>query len=90
MSNEIIVEVLTTNTHAAKEYRGKTYAKQNAAIYNGGDHPTPFEVNVEVGHEYPPGQYTIDPRSIITDEMRNLKFKSLKLLPLGGNSGKAK
>lgn len=90
MTNEIIVEVRTTATHAEKEYKGKRYAKQNAAIYNGGDYPTPFEVNVVVGSEYPPGQYTLDPRSIVTDEMRNLKFKGVKLLPLGGSSAKTK
>lgn len=90
MSNEVRIEIRSTNLLDEKEFAGnkKTYGRQNAAIFNGGDYPTPFKVNVEKGHEYAPGEYTIDPRSYIADEMGNLKLKSLKLLPLAGSSAK--
>lgn len=92
MSNAIRVEVRTTNLVDVKQFDGnkKTYGWQNAAIYNGGDYPAPFRVNVEEGHEYPPGDYTLDPRSYRVDEMGNLKLKSVKLLPLGGTSATKK
>jgi hypothetical protein len=86
MSNEIVIEVRSTKTDRQRGFRDKQYADQGAAIYNGGDYPLPIKVNVEVGHEYQPGQYTIDPRSFTCDEHGNLKVKSLRLLPLGGSS----
>lgn len=91
MSNEIRVVVKSKDTGSyVKEYKGKSYAYQNAAIFNGGDFPLPFQVNVEVGKEYDPGEYTIDPRSIRVDERQNLVFKGVKLLPLGGGSAPRK
>lgn len=84
--NTIRIEIRSKRTDRSREYKGKTYAEQQAAIYNGGDYPTPFKVNVEVGHEYEPGEYTIDPRSFTVDEFGNLKVKGLRLLPLGGKS----
>lgn len=86
MSNEIIIEVRSTELSRVKEYNRKMYGTQHAAIYNGSDFPLPINVNVEQGHEYPKGRYTIDPRSFTRDEMGNLKIKGLKLLPLGGTS----
>lgn len=88
MSNEIIVEVRTTQLDRVEAWKGKHYGEQGAAIYNGGDYPMPIKVRVEQGHEYQPGQYTIDPRSYTRDDMGNLKIKGLKLLPLAGSSGK--
>lgn len=89
--NIIRVEVRSKNTDRAREYKGKTYAEQQAAIYTGGDYPMPFKVNVEVGHEYEPGEYTIDPRCFTTDQYGNLVVKAVRLLPIGGASvGKAK
>lgn len=82
--NSVRIEIRSKNTDRARDYKGKTYAEQQAAIYNGGDYPTPFKVNVERGHEYEPGDYTIDPRSYTADEFGNLKLKGLRLLPLGG------
>lgn len=84
--NAIRVEIRSKNTDRARDYKGKTYAEQQAAIYNGGDYPTPFKVNVEKGHEYEPGDYTIDPRSFTTDQYGNLAVKALRLLPIGGSS----
>jgi len=88
--NSIRISVASKNTDRSREYKGKTYAEQSAAIYNGGDFPKPFKVNVEAGHEYEPGDYTIDPRSFVVDEFGNLKVKGLRLLPLGGSSAAAK
>jgi hypothetical protein len=92
MSIHIRVTVLSKVLHDAKVFaqNGKTYGRQNAAIFNGGDFPVPFNVNVEAGHEYEPGEYTIAPSSYRVDEMGNLKLKSTKLLPLGGSSAPKK
>lgn len=84
--NQAIIEVRSTELTRVKEYNRKMYGTQHAAINNGGDFPLPINVNVEQGHEYPPGQYVIDPRSFTRDDMGNLKIKGLKLLPLGGTS----
>ena len=92
MGNEIRVVVQSIELANEKVFagNGKTYGSQYAAIFTGGPFPVPFKVNVEKGHEYPPGDYTIAPGSFITDEMGNLKLKSIKLLPLGGSSASAK
>lgn len=86
------VEIRSTNLTDTKKFdgNGKTYGWQSAAIFNGGDYPTPFRVNVEAGHEYQPGDYTIAPASYKVDEMGNLKLKSTKLLPIGGTSAQIK
>ncbi|MEH6416212.1 single-stranded DNA-binding protein [Pseudomonas sp. CGJS7] len=86
MANEIIIEVRSTQLDRLRPYNNKHYGEQGCAIFNGGDYPLPIKVNVEQGHEYPPGQYTIDPRSFTRDDMGNLKIKGLRLLPLGGSS----
>lgn len=90
MSNDLLVRVViqSTTLQDVKEFEGnkKTYGWQSAGIFNGGDFPLPFRVNVEKGHEYPPGEYVISPRSFIADNMGNLKLKSIKLLPISGSS----
>lgn len=88
MSNAIRCVVQSTNLTNVKKFdgNGKFYGTQSAAIFNGGDFPMPFGVNVEQGNEYAPGEYTIDPRSFQRDGMGNLKLQKLKLLPLGGSS----
>lgn len=87
-STSVRVEIRSKSLTDVKEFSGnkKTYGWQSAAIFNGGDYPAPFRVNVEVGHEYEPGEYTIAPSSYRVDEMGNLKLKSTKLLPLGGST----
>lgn len=82
--NTIRVEVRSKNLDRVRLYQGKNYGEQSAAIFNGGDYPLPFKVNVEQGREYDPGEYTIDPRSFVTDAMGNLQLKRVRLLPLGG------
>jgi hypothetical protein len=86
--NVIRVLVVSTALTNVKQFdqNKKFYGTQQAAIFNGGDFPMPFGVNVEQDHEYPPGDYTLDPKSFQRDERGNLKLKSLKLLPLGGSS----
>jgi hypothetical protein len=84
--NVVRVVVADTNLSRTKEFKGKTYGTQAAAIYNGGSFPMPFGVNVAQGGEYAPGEYTICPTSFQRDDFGNLKLKSVKLLPLGGSS----
>lgn len=86
----IRIEVKSTELRRAEEWKGKVYGEQSAAMYNGGDFPTPIKVRVEKGHEYPPGEYVFDPASFIADEMGNPKLKRVKLLPVGGSSVPAK
>lgn len=82
--NALLVKVASKNCNNAREFKGKWYGEQDVALLNGSDFPMPFKVNVEQGHEYEAGDYIIDPRSYTTDEHRNLKLKSMKLLPIGG------
>lgn len=89
MNNAVRIVVASKELARAEEWKGKTYGEQTAAIYNGTDFPLPIKVRVERGHEYEPGEYTIDPRSFTRDDMGNLKIKGLKLLPLGGTSAAA-
>ena len=78
------IEVRSTELKRVEEWKGKHYGEQSAAMYNGGDFPTPIKVRVEKGHEYPPGDYVFDPASYIADEMGNPKLKRIRLLPVGG------
>jgi helix-destabilizing protein len=80
----VVVEVRSKQLNRVEEWKGKHYGEQGAAMYNGGDFPTPIKVRVEQGHEYEPGQYVFDPASFIADEMGNPKLKRVKLLPIGG------
>lgn len=82
----IRIEVKSTELRRAEEWKGKVYGEQSAAMYNGGDFPTPIKVRVEKGHEYQPGEYVFDPASFVADEMGNPKLKRVKLLPVGGSS----
>jgi len=84
MSMHVRVVIQSTNTNRPSEFKGKRYGWQNAAIFNGGDFPLPFGVHVEIGHEYAPGEYTIDPQSYQLDERGNLRLKGVKLLSVGG------
>lgn len=76
------VVVRSTQLEREKEFQGKVYGWQNAAIFNGGDFPAPFAVNAPKDAPYPPGEYVIDPRSYRIDENGNLRLKSIKLLPV--------
>lgn len=89
MSNAVRIVVASKELNRVEAWKGKHYGEQTAAIYNGTDFPLPIKVRVEQGHEYEPGDYTIDPRSFTRDDMGNLKIKGLKLLPLGGTSAVA-
>lgn len=80
------VVVASKNLHDVSDFKGKQYGWQDAAMFNGGDFPTPFHVNVPVGHEYEPGDYTFDPRSFSVDDNKNARLKRVKLLPVGGAS----
>lgn len=85
----VVVEVRSKELRRVENWKGKNYGEQTAAMYNGGDFPTPIKVRVEQGHEYEPGRYVFDPASFIADEMGNPKLKRVRLLPVGGaNLGK--
>ena len=88
--NSVRVVVASKTVDRVREYKGKQYAEQGAAIFNGGDFPLPFKVPVEVGNEYEPGEYTLDPRSFIRDDFGNLKLKNVRLLGLAGSSATKK
>lgn len=72
------IEVKSTNTKPAREYKGKFYADQQAALHNGGDYPLPFNLNVERGHEVPAGEYTLSPSVFGTDQFGNLIMRRVK------------
>lgn len=82
----IRIEVKSKELRRVEEWKGKHYGEQSAAMFNGGDFPTPIKVRVEKGHEYEPGEYVFDPQSFIADEMGNAKLKRIKLLPVGGSA----
>lgn len=84
------VEVRSKELKRVEPWKGKHYGEQGAAMYNGGDFPTPIKVRVEQGHEYEPGIYVFDPASFIADEMGNPKLKRVRLLPVAGGSATAK
>lgn len=86
MSNHVRVVIASPATVRPNNFKGVDYAWQNAAIFNGGDFPQPFYVHVEVGKEYPKGEYTIAPTSYQLDERGNLRLKSIKLLPISGSA----
>jgi len=88
--NALIVTVATKNISRVRDYKGKNYGEQSAAMHNGGDFPTPIKVPVLQGHEYEPGEYVIAPASYVADEFGNPKIKRLQLLPIGGSSQQAK
>lgn len=82
--NVLRVTVLTKNITRERDYKGTIYGEQSAAMYNGGDFPTPIKVPVVKGSEYAPGDYMIAPQSYVADEFGNPKLKRIQLLPLGG------
>jgi hypothetical protein len=84
--NVIRVVVQSKNLTEVKDFKGKNYGWQGAAMYNGGDFPAPFRVNVQQGHEYEPGEYTFAPQSFVATEQGHAQLKRVKLLPLGGSS----
>jgi hypothetical protein len=90
MNNQMVVVIASKTLDRVEEWKGKRYGEQGAAMRNGGDFPQPIKVRVEEGHEYDPGEYVIDPRSYIADEMGNPKLKRIRLLPSGGASAPQK
>ena len=86
MNQSIVVVVQSKNLQRVENWKGKNYGEQSAAMFTGGDFPTPIKVRVEQGAEYEPGDYTFAPSSFIADEMGNPKLKRIRLLPLGGSA----
>lgn len=73
------VQIKSKSLGNIREYRGRNYGEQQAAIIGSGDYPLPFKVNVEVGKEHEPGDYTLDEQSFATDQHGNLQLKRVRL-----------
>lgn len=66
------------------DFKGTTYAEQEAAIYTGGHFPRPFHVTTKAGESYPKGDYTLDPASFDLGDNGKLILKRVRLLPMSG------
>ena len=73
------IEVKSKNIANVRDYKGKNYGEQSAAILGGGDYPLPFKVNVEQGKEYEPGIYELDVSGFGTDKHGNLLLNKVRL-----------
>ena len=65
-----------------REYKGKMFVEQQAALDIGADYPLVFKLNREQGKEYGPGSYVLSGESFATDEHGNLKIKRPQLVPV--------
>lgn len=68
------------------EYKGVTYAEQEAAIFTGGHFPKPFHLSTKVGESYPKGDYTLDPACFDIGDNGKLVLRRVRLLPMSGSS----
>ena len=50
------------------DFKGNTYAEQQAAIHAGGHFPLPFTITTKHGESYPIGEYTLDPHCFAVNE----------------------
>ncbi len=75
--NVIVKSATGTNR---REYKGKWYVEQQAALDVGADFPVVFRVNRPEGEEHPPGTYQLDPSCFVTDQHGNLGLKRVRLI----------
>jgi len=75
------VEIRNAISTNQRDYKGKLFGEQQAALHVGSDFPLVFRLNVEVGKEYKPGAYELAPESFVTDQYGNLGIKRPKLIP---------
>lgn len=68
------------------EFKGTTYAEQEAAIFTGGHYPKPFHLTTKLGESYPKGDYTLDPQCFEVGDNGKLLLKRVRLLPMTGGS----
>lgn len=79
----LYVEIKNAKGSNPREYRGRMYVVQEAALFApGSDYPLPFKVNREQGQELPPGRYTFARDSFSVDQHGNLKFGRARLVAL--------
>jgi hypothetical protein len=76
----MFVEFKSKNSSNHREYKGKLYGEQQAALHVvGADYPLPFKVNVERGNEYEPGRYNLASDSFGTDQHNNLRLNRVRI-----------
>lgn len=75
------VEIKSAELRNERDYKGRMYGEQQAALHGVGDFPLPFRINREVGHAYAPGYYHLDPSGFTVDERGNLRFGKVRLIP---------
>lgn len=74
------VEIKSTNTVNPRDYKGITYAEQQAAlVIPGEDYPVPFNLNVAQDKPHPVGKYSLAAASFHTDKFKNLKMDRVRL-----------
>jgi len=73
------IEVKSKNLANVRDYKGRNYGEQQAAILSNGDYPLPFKLNVEQGKEYEPGLYELDVAGFGTDKHGNLLLNKVRL-----------
>jgi len=66
------------------EFKGTTYAEQEAAIHAGGHFPLPFHLTTKNGESYPKGDYTLDPACFAVSDKGKLVLQRVRLLPISG------
>lgn len=82
----IRVQVPSDKPLRTYDFKGVTYAEQEAAIFAGGFYPKPFHLTTKAGESYPKGDYTIDPACFDVGENGKLILKRVRLLPVSGAS----
>ena len=79
--SSLLVEVKSTELRNLRDYKGRMYGEQQAALHGVGDFPLPFKINREEHQAYAPGKYWLDPSGFAVDERGNLRFSRVKLIP---------
>jgi len=84
--NAIIIRSINTSvkTIPARGDRAQMqFVEQVAAIDVGEEFPRPFKLTLEADQKpYPPGQYMVDPASLVVGKYDRIELGRLKLLPL--------
>ena len=78
--NSLRVEIKSTELRNLRDYKGRMYGEQQAALHGVGDFPLPFKINREEHQAYPAGNYWLDPSGFAVDERGNLRFSRVKLI----------
>lgn len=74
------VEIKSAELRNLRDYKGRMYGEQQAALHGVGDFPLPFRINREEHQAYPVGFYHLDPSGFAVDERGNLRFGKVRLI----------